>query len=76
MFYQMTNLKACVKHMPIDIRKNNQENLMYVYKFIVELLAHLDEEKKQKDKAKRENAQPIVEEIEKVLRKYRRKEEI
>lgn len=71
MFYQLTNLKACVKHMPIDIRKNNQERLMCVYKYITQLLAHLDEEKKAKDKAKRENAQPIVEKIKKVLIKYR-----
>ena len=49
---------------------------MCVYKYIVQLLAHLDEEKKEKDKAKRVNAQPIVEEIEKVLKKYRRNEEI
>ena len=32
---------------------------------------HLDEEKKQKNKAKRENAQPIVEEIDRVLKRYR-----
>lgn len=71
MFYSMSNLKECVKHMPSDIQKNNQERLMCVYKYIVQLLAHLDDEKKEKDKAKRENAQPIVEEIEKVLKKYR-----
>ena len=76
MFYHMSTLKECVKHMPRDIEKNNQERLMYVYKYIVQLLAHLDEVKKEKDKAKRENAQPIVEEIEKVLRKYRAKENI
>lgn len=60
--------------MPSDIQKNNQDRLMNVYKYIVKLLAHLDEEKKAKDKAKRENAQPIVEEIDNVLKKYRRKE--
>lgn len=71
MFYHMSTLKECVRHMPRDIEKNNQDRLLCVHRLIVELLAHLDEEKKQKDKAKRENAQPIVEEIEKVLKKYR-----
>lgn len=47
---------------------------MCVYRYIVQLQAHLDEEKKEKNKAKRENAQPIVEEIEKVLKKYKIKE--
>lgn len=59
--------------MPRAIEKNDKRLLYYVHNTVVELLSHLDEEKREKDKAKRENAQPIIEEIDKVLNKYRAK---
>ena len=74
MFYKMSNLKSALATMPRDIKKNDQQHLTYIYNTVMELIHHLDEEKKEKDRAKRENAQPIVEEIDKVLKKYRIKE--
>ena len=71
MFYKMTNLKSAMASMPRAIEKNNKQLLYYIHSTVIELLKHLDEEKKEKDRAKRENAQPIVEEIDKVLQKYR-----
>ncbi len=71
MFYKMSNLKESIRSMPKAIERNDQRLLNHIYRLVVELLMHLDEEKKQKNKAKRENAQPIVEEIDKVLKKYR-----
>ena len=74
MFYKMTNLKSAMASMPRAIEKNNKHLLYYIHSTVIELLNHLDEEKKEKDRAKRENALPIVEEIDKVLKKYRIKE--
>ena len=71
MFYKMTNLKSAMASMPRAIEKNDKRLLYYIHSTVIELLKHLDEEKKEKDRAKRENAQPIVEEIDKVLSKYR-----
>lgn len=62
--------------MPRAIEKNNKHLLYYIHSTVIELLNHLDEEKKEKDRARRENAQPIVEEIEKILKKYRIKTEV
>ena len=71
MFYKMTNLKSAMVSMPRAIEKNDKRLLYYIHSTVIELINHLDEEKKEKDRAKRENAQPIVEEIDKVLKKYR-----
>ena len=71
MFYKMSNLKESIRSMPKAIERNDQRLLNHIYRLVVELLMHLDEEKKEKDRAKREYAQPIVEEIDKVLSKYR-----
>ena len=71
MFYKMTNLKSATASMPRAIEKNDKRLLYYIHSTVIELLNHLDEEKKEKDRARRENAQPIVEEIDKVLKKYR-----
>ena len=71
MFYKMTNLKSAIASMPRAIEKDDKRLLYYIHNTVIELLNHLDEEKKEKDRAKRENAQPIVEEIDKVLKKYR-----
>lgn len=71
MFYKMSNLKESIRSMPKAIERNDQRLLNHIYRLVVELLMHLDEEKKQKNKAKRENAQPIVEEIDRVLKRYR-----
>ena len=71
MFYKMSNLKEAIRQMPKAIERNDQRTLTHIHRLVVELLMHLDEEKKEKNKAKRENAQPIVEEIDKVLSKYR-----
>ena len=71
MFYKMSNLKESIRSMPKAIERNDQRLLNHVYRLVVELLIHLDEEKKEKDRVKRENAQPIVEEIDRVLKKYR-----
>lgn len=71
MFCKMTNLKAAIASMPRAIERNDKRLLYYIHSTVVELLNHLDEEKKEQEKAKRENAQPIVEEIDKVLKKYR-----
>ena len=57
--------------MPRAIERNDKRLLYYIHSTVTELLNHLDEEKKQKDKAKRENAQPLIEEIDKVLKKFR-----
>ena len=69
----MSNLKSAIASMPRAIEKNDKRLLYYVHNTVVELLSRLDEEKREKDKAKRENAQPIIEEIDKVLNKYRAK---
>lgn len=74
MFYKMTNLKSAIASMPRAIEKNNKQLLYYIHSTVIELLNHLDEEKKEKDRAKRINAQPIVDEIDKVLKKYRLKQ--
>ena len=74
MFYKMSNLKEAIRQMPTAIERNDQRMLNHIHRLVVELLIHLDEEKKEKDRAKRENAQPIVEEIDKILKKYRKKE--
>lgn len=71
MFCKMSNLKAAIASMPRAIERNDKRLLYYIHSTVVELLNHLDEEKRAKDKAKRETAQPIVEEIDKVLKKYR-----
>ena len=71
MFYKMSNLKSAIASMPRAIARNDQPTLTHIHRLVVELLMHLDEEKKEKDKARRINAQPIVEEIDKVLKKYR-----
>lgn len=73
MFQKMSNLKSAIASVPRAIEKNDKRLLYYVHNTVVELLSHLDEEKREKDKAKRENAQPIIEEIDKVLNKYRAK---
>ena len=74
MFYKMSNLKSAIASMPRAIARNDQPMLTHIHRLVVELLMHLDEEKKEKDRGKREKAQPIVEEIDKVLKKYRIKE--
>ena len=74
MFYKMSNLKEAIRQMPKAIERNDQRMLNHIHRLVVELLIHLDEEKKEKDRAKRENAQPIVEEIDKVIKKYRLKQ--
>lgn len=74
MFYKMSNLKSAIASMPRAIVRNDQRTLNHIHRLVVELLVHLDEEKKEKDRAKRENAQPIVEEIDKILKKYRIKD--
>lgn len=74
MFYKMSNLKSAIASMPRAIVRNDQPTLTHIHRLVVELLIHLDEEKKVKDRAKRESAQPIVEEIDKVLKKYRLKQ--
>ncbi len=71
MFYKMSNLKSAIASMPRAIAHNDQSMLTHIHRLVVELLIHLDEEKKEKDMAKRKNAQPIVDEIDKVLKKYR-----
>lgn len=71
MFYKMTNLKSATASMPRAIEKNDKRLLYYIHSTVIELLNHLDEEKKEKDRTKRANAQPIVEEIDRVLKKYR-----
>lgn len=73
MFQKMSNLKSAIASMPRAIERNDKRLLHYIHNTVVELLSHLDEEKREKDKAKRENAQPIIEEIDKVLNKYRLK---
>lgn len=74
MFYKMSNLKSAIASMPRAIEKNDKRLLYYIHSTVKELLLHLDEEKKMQDRTKRENAQPIVDEIEKVLKKYRLKQ--
>ena len=74
MFYKMSNLKESIRSMPKAIERNDQRMLNHIYRLVVELLIHLDDEKKEKDRAKRVNAQPIVEEIDRVLKKYRIKD--
>lgn len=74
MFYKMSNLKSAITSMPRAIEKNDKRLLYYIHSTVKELLLHLDEEKKMQDRTKRENAQPIVDEIEKVLKKYRLKQ--
>jgi predicted nucleotidyltransferase len=71
MFYKMSNLKESIRLMPKAIERNDQHLLNHIHRLVLELLMHLDEEKKEKDRAKRKNAQPIVEEIDSVLKKYR-----
>ena len=74
MFYKMSNLKSAIASMPRAIEKNDKRLLYYIHSTVKELLLHLDEEKKMQDRTNRENAQPIVDEIEKVLKKYRLKQ--
>ena len=61
MFYKMSNLKESIRSMPKAIERNDQRMLNHIYRLVVELLIHIDDEKKEKDRAKRVNAQPIVE---------------
>ena len=70
----MSNLKSAIASMPRAIEKNDKRLLYYIHSTVKELLLHLDEGKKMQDRTKRENAQPIVDEIEKVLKKYRLKQ--
>ena len=70
----MSNLKSAIASMPRAIARNDQPTLTHIHRLVIELLSHLDEEKKEKDRAKCENAQPIVDEIDKVLKKYRLKQ--
>ncbi|MBR3070332.1 hypothetical protein [Fibrobacter sp.] len=74
MFLKMSNLKSAIANMPRAIEKNDKKLLYYIHSTVSELLLHLDEEKKMQNRNKRENAQPIVDEIEKVLKKYRLKQ--
>ena len=67
MFHKMSNLKSAIASMPRAIAHNDKPTLTHIHRLVVELLMHLDEEKKEKDRAKREYAQPIVEEIDKGL---------
>ena len=71
MFYKMSNLKSAIASMPRAIEKNDKRLLYYIHSTVIELLNHLDGERREKDRVKRENAQPIVEEIDRVLKKYR-----
>ena len=71
MFNKMSNLKAAIASMPRAIERNDKHLLYYIHGTVIELLNHLDEEKREKDRAKRKNAQPIVDEIDRVLKKYR-----
>ena len=57
--------------MPRAIARNDQPTLTHIHRLVVELLIHLDEEKKAQKKAVQEKAQPIIEEIDKILSKYR-----
>jgi len=71
MFYKMSNLKMAIASMPRAIERNDKRLLYYIHSTIIELLNHLDEEKKAQKKAVQEKAQPIIEEIDKILSKYR-----
>lgn len=57
--------------MPRAIEKNNKHLLYYIHSTVIELLNHLDDEKKAQKMARQEIAQPIVKEIDEVLKKYR-----
>ena len=67
----MSNLKEAIASMPRAIERNDKRLLYYIHSTVIELLNHLDEEKKAQKKAVQEKAQPIIEEIDKVLSKYR-----
>ena len=67
--HKMPNLKSAMASMPRAIEKNDKRLLYYIHGTVIELLNHLDEEKREKERAKRENAQPIVEEIKKIQNK-------
>ena len=71
MFYKMSNLKEAIRQMPKAIERNDQRMLNHIHRLVVELLIHLDEEKKAQKMARQEIAQPIVKEIDEVLKKYR-----
>lgn len=71
MFYKMSNLKSAIASMPRAIEKNNKHLLYYIHSTVIELLNHLDDEKKAQKMARQEIAQPIVKEIDEVLKKYR-----
>lgn len=57
--------------MPRAIEKNDKRLLYYIHSTVIELLNHLDDEKKAQKMARQEIAQPIVKEIDEVLKKYR-----
>lgn len=71
MFCKMSNLKAAIASMPRAIEKNDKRLLYYIHSTVIELLNHLDDEKKAQKMARQEIAQPIVKEIDEVLKKYR-----
>lgn len=71
MFYKMSNLKEAIASMPRAIEKNDKRLLYYIHSTVIELLNHLDDEKKAQKMARQEIAQPIVKEIDEVLKKYR-----
>lgn len=71
MFYKMSNLKSAIASMPRAIEKNDKRLLYYIHSTVIELLNHLDDEKKAQKMARQEIAQPIVKEIDEVLKKYR-----
>lgn len=48
MFSKMTNLKSAIATMPRAIEKNDKRLLYYIHSTVIELLIHLDEEKKRK----------------------------
>ena len=70
MFCKMSNLKEAIASMPRAIERNDKRLLYYIHSTVIELLNHLDEEKKAQKKAVQEKALPIIEEIDKVLSKY------
>ena len=74
MFCKMSNLKAAIASMPRAIERNDKRLLYYIHSTVIELLNHLDDEKKAQKLAKQEKAQPIIEEIDKILNKYRFKQ--
>lgn len=48
MFNKMSNLKAAIASMPRAIERNDKHLLYYIHGTVIELLNHLDEEKREK----------------------------